>query len=657
MSFEPTIKPLDAPLPQEPEGPPPHGGREQPCGPEEAEGRAAFADFELDLQHGLLFRNGRRVPLRNQAARVLRLLVVRAPRLVGREEIRHLLWGRDTFICFEQGAADCLREIRAALGDSAGAPRFVETMPRRGYRFLAEVRFVHGSKKPAASEGETAAAAPSGEERGEPLRPAFSRSRPGVLAVALAAALLGLVLGGRPSGPVEPLRIAVAPLSPADEGVSEALALALTEELALQLGRLGGLDLEVTRGRERAHFVLEGRLRRGGDRLHLHARLVRTGDGGQAWGKSYERPWGSALALQGELAATVARAVSDRLARGADSQVDREREAPPLAREKLLLARTAWARRRPDDLVRARDFAREAVSLAPNHAPGHALLAQVEVTLADYSSRERRLHLERARVAADRALELDADLAAGHTARGVAGLLGAGGWRWADTEASLRRAIALNPSDARARLWLSSTLRFTGRHAEALAEARSAVDLDPLDPAVGLGLANALYYGGNLLASLAQYERVADADPLFRPALFGMARAALRLGRLSEAAHAIDRWRLSSPVDPYFAGGAVDLLVRLGREREAREALGLLSRHPEFPYERALGEMAFGRKAEALFALEEALSQGDPCLRLAGIDERLDPLRGHPRFERVLSEVGLLAAARGDVLRVAPPSS
>src|SRR5262245_16124503 len=287
-----------------------------------------FGSFEVDLESGELRRQGVKIKLQDQPFRLLALLLERAGEVVTREELRDELWPADTFVDFDHSLNTAVRKLREALGDSAETPRFVETLARRGYRFMA----------PVAEQGPTAQPAPSADVEvaapSPPLTtrwPPFARRVVVIAAVLSSAALVAYWVGGRPRARPQPARLTLAVL-PFDnlsgDADQEYLSDGLTEEMITQLARLQPDRLRVTArsstwkykrvdrdiGRLRqelgADYILEGSLRRAGERVRVAVQLIQAADQTHAWAQTYERDIGDVLVLQSELAETVARTIA-----------------------------------------------------------------------------------------------------------------------------------------------------------------------------------------------------------------------------------------------------------------------------------------------------------------------------------------------------------
>jgi DNA-binding winged helix-turn-helix (wHTH) protein/TolB-like protein/Tfp pilus assembly protein PilF len=596
-------------------------------------GASRFGPFLFDPRSGELRKQGTIVHLRPQAADVLAFLLERPGQLVTREELRARVWGDLEHGCFDQGLHDAVTDLRAALSDAASSPTYVETLPRRGYRFIADV-----------------------DQRQVPCRP-FQASRDGharryvLLAIALTLLLAGSVAPSA-TGPERRIRLAVLPfynVGAADDALSEGL----TEELNAQLGSLEpaafGLIGPATARRYRdrpagelardlyVSYVVTGSVRRDADRARISVRLVDARTEMAVWSQNFDVALGDMLGIQSEIAFAVSRrALVSVAARNAPT-----RNLDPEAESLLLRARQLWRTRRTPFVRDALDLLRAAAAREPGYAPIHSARADALNVLADVGDGVRATLVAQARDEAEQALALDDSLADAHAALGAAAMLGAGGWRWAEAEASLRRALALNPSHASARQWLSATLRFEGRNEEAVAEARRAAALDPLSPAVVLNLGNALGFSGDTAGARREFLRVLDLDPRFGAAFRALARLEIEAGRPAAALEAATRAAASAPGDLQYVEDLACSLVAAGRPDDARRELRRLEAAGErWPYGIGVVHAALGEQDAAVAWIRRAFALGDPSLRVMAIDARVAPLRRRPEFAGLLESLG-----------------
>jgi len=621
-----------------------------------------FGAFELDLRAGELTRDGRRVRLSPQPFKLLVLLVERADELVTREEIRLHLWGDDTFVEFDRALSFSIGQIRAALGDAAGSPRYVLTVPRRGYRFIAPV----DDARPAGeNDPDERPPAPPADARLDERRPP-DRSGPRRLGsgVALTAAVLAALVAG--SGwPAPPhgrpaLTLAVLPFADDGTGRGPTIGGALSEMLRTQLARMNPTRLRVAPRTstlalgETAHdiagvastlgtdYVLEGTVFRTEDRLRVTARLIDAGER-EVWSEAYERTASDALLVQRELAARIGHAVDVQL-------LHLDRDVPDAASPRRKEADAVYVQARAffDEgdgysLERSVALFERAITLAPDLVMAHVGLAEAHNLRAVMESAPGVDAAPPARDAATRALVLDPGRAEAHAARAVTLLYLEHEWDGARRE--IERALELNPGLAEAHQVHAAYLTATGHHPDALAAIDRALELNPLAPIV-------MTEAGYTYVFARRYDRAITVCKELS-ALGGAARA--QFGCLEEAylakedlpsifdlRRSIYRW-MGAPDDVFGA------FARLCRQEGIRGVHQWRLSRAELAHGSSSGlslTMAgplaqLGRLDEALARIDEAIASGDAAVIYLGVWPELDPLRGHPRFAGQLRAVGL----------------
>lgn len=545
-----------------------------------------FGPFALDPHTGELLRGSEVVPLAPQPFRLLLTLASRAGELVTREELRQRVWGDETFVDFERGLNFCVLQARTALGDDAKNPVYIETLPKRGYRFVGRI---------------------------EGLAPEQSRPRPrrSTLLVA-AAALVVIIIAAwqqRSGGPApQRATIAVLPFDNLSGAGDSHFADGMTEELITHLGRLQPRQLSVIArtsitgyrgttksvrdiGRELgARYIVEGSVRREGERVRVTAQLIDARDQTHLWAESFDRSGAGALAIQEDVAARIVRALRFEL-------LDESKLATtsPAAHEAYLRGRQLWHRRDTASVEASVRELREAVRLDPKFVLAHIALAESVHTLAMRDRIPPAQAAAEIRTASEAALRLAPSLAQSH---GITAMLKFWyDWDWDAAEESYRRAIELNPGEPGAlhdHGWLLIT---RGKFDEGIAEIRRAQELDPVSPRANMHVAWAYIYT----------RRYADAE-----------REAKRALQLS----------------PGFEEAYVCLEVAKGHPPPVRA-------EPNDAYMLAAQYALAGDRDDALKSLAIAKERRDLSFPLAGIDPKLDALHGDPRFATLLGSVGL----------------
>jgi TolB-like protein/DNA-binding winged helix-turn-helix (wHTH) protein/Flp pilus assembly protein TadD len=622
-----------------------------------------FGSFELDSATGELRQDGAPVKLQQQPAKVLALLLQRAGELVTREEIRGFVWGQDTYVNFDQGLNFCIKEIRAALGDSADLPRFVETLPRRGYRFIAPVEVV--ARTPVTP----------GAPEDAPTPPPPRRATNALLLLVFALLALALLLTGvllfwpapkpRASTQSARVRIAVLPFEnlsadPDQDYLSEGLA----EELIAQLGRLSPERLAVIarasaqryKGQPEAverigrdlgvDYAVLGSVRRSGERIRITVNLVKLSDRTQQFSETYDREARDLLTLQREIAQELARKIEVVFTPEAAARLQRLEARDPEAYQLYLRGRYFWNKRDEAGLRRATSYFEQAIARQPGYALAYVGLADAYLVLADhgYMSPEQALPL--ARAAAERSLQLDDGLAEAHATRAM--LRCAFEWQWEASLAGFERALLLNPNYVTAHHWYSHCLRAMGRSREAVLETQRALELDPLSLVINNNFATALFYSARYAEAEAQYRRTLELDPDWAPAYWGLGRSLLKRGRAAEALLALERAAEKGPGQSEYLATLAHGYAVAGRPESARQQLRELQRRARTryvsSYDLALALAAVGEREQAFRCLEQAYAERQSGLRLLKVDDRLESLRSDPRYEDLLRRLGLAAA-------------
>jgi DNA-binding winged helix-turn-helix (wHTH) protein/TolB-like protein/tetratricopeptide (TPR) repeat protein len=600
-----------------------------------------FGTFELDRSTGELRSQGRRVPLQDQPAQLLAILVGRPGDVVTRDELRRALWSDDTFVEFDTALNVAVNKIRQALRDSASSPRFVETVPKRGYRFLADV-------KPVGEDTEGTAEMP-------PVRPRASRKW--IVGSAIAAALAGLALflttpWERKAAP--PRSLAVLPFRPlAADAQDEALEVGMAEAVIVKLGRHASLRVPsiaavqryaskapdpLQAGRELGvDAVLDGSLQRADGRLRVTARLLDVRTGTSRWARQWDLPWTDVFTVQDAMAAEVARELALTLV---PSQGPRYTTHPD-AYDRYLRARHLVNQRTTQTSLRAAELLEEAVKIDPGFAPAYAVMADAYLAIP-WLGGAREPHLSKARQAVRQAIELDPGDAAAHTTLGT--IEAQFDWDPVAGERELKRGLELGPDVPTVMRYYAIFLWHEGRFDEALALNDRELALDPTSPFANRNRAMILYYARRYDDCVAQAQKTVELNRYFVTTYGWLGRAYEQLGREREA---IDAY-----VQPFtFQDGRADDAASLraagaagGMRAFWKRWLEIEERQPQYAHTDvpALAWMQMGDRQRALEELEKVVEERSPWARAIGVEPQWDPLRGEPRFQALLRKVGLV---------------
>jgi len=612
-----------------------------------------FGIFELNIATGELRKAGMTVKLRPQAAKVLSILVRRSGHLVSREELREQVWGHETFVDFEHGLNLCVQQIRAALDDNAETPRYIETLPRRGYRFIMPV-------------GETAEVAPV-----QPSSTAVAHTKWRfaswpvwifliillaigiVVAVSNPGGLRERILGR--SGPVR--TIAVLPLQNlSGDSAQDYFADGMTEALTTDLARMEHLQVISrtstmqykattkplpTIARELgADVIVEGSVQRSGNHVRITAQLLRAKTDRHLWAETYERDLKDVLALQDEIASAIAREIELRLGGPKATPLRRIVTVSPQAYETFLKANYYLDKL---DIQKSIEYYAEAIKLDPSYAPNYAHMAQAYFFLAFFDLISPREGWSKVKDAATLAVQKDEQLPEGHGALALAKLHY--DWDFAGAEQEFKRALDLNPSDADIRHEYAHYLMAVGRLAESEAESRRAVELDPM----GDGLNSCLCWHSFAARDYDQSVRLAKKflssqpnDP-WEHTILGWTYEQKKMPdqAISEFKSAVE----VTKGDPFFLAALGHAYAQAGRKGDANDVLRTLFQQAKksyiSPFSVALIYTALGEKDTAFRWLDKAVSEHSTFLVYSKWEPRLDPLRSDPRFKELLKQIGL----------------
>ncbi len=617
--------------------------------------------FEVDLDSSEVHKEGRRVSLQEQPFRVLAILLERPGEVVTREQLQARLWPADTYVGFDEGLNTAIRKLRVAFGDSADNPRFIETVSRRGYRFIAPVEPV-------------LIAAPSPPATGVASGPRLISLRTGwigfaVVVVAVCALTVFLRIAGHRRPPLGKIMLVVLPLENfSSDSQQDYLADGITEEIITKLGgldpqhlgviaRTSAMQYKHTRksvgqvSREvGADYLLEGSIRRSGDRIRVTAQLIQSSDQTHLWADSYDRELSDVLRLEGDIASSVASQIRLTLSQQVHQRLDAAGRTNVEAHDAYLRGLQSWNLRTRDGFQQAiLNFSR-ATELDPGYAPAFAGLARVYSLAPIFTGMPVGEAAPKALEAANRALRLDETLADAHSALGF--VEAHYEYDWPAAEHELRRAIELEPNNAYAHLFYSNSyLSPFGRHEDAIAEMTEAMRLDPLSKVfqsfAGITFKWARHYDD----SLAQFQKANQIDPDFPLNHERWAQLYAILRRYDEAIAEETKARL---VAGEKQQRVLQKMTALRRELAASGERGYWEQQLKFArdqqnppeaYVRSYGLAIIyahlGEKTKAFENLENALAGRDPQMTELAIEPQFDPLRSDARFSELERRIGL----------------
>ncbi len=566
--------------------------------------RVSFGAFELDLETGELRKAGRILKLQPQPVRVLRLLVSQAGKLVSREEIRRLLWGQSTFVDYDVGVDYCVNRIRSVLCDKARAPRYVETLSRRGYRFVAQVKRHRLFVEP------TLAVLPFATLNGDPAREYFADGVTDALTTELAR--------------IQAVRV-------------------ISRQSVLHLkGSSRKLD-EIARDL-RVDGVVEGAVLHEGNRVRVTAQLILMEPERHAWAQSYDCDMSAVLTTQRDAARAIAACVATAL-RPADTVTPAPVPARPVAPEIVeayLIARAEWGKMSAEGIGKALRHLREITVKAPDFALGLAQHSCCLGHLGFWGHAPIRETYPSAKQMALNALAIDDSAGEAHLALGFMNWLL--DWDLAASEREFRRAIELSPSNPEARLHYAMFLVTAGRRpSEAVAEAHYGLRLDPTSLLSSSAAAWVYLFAGQHRKAEGQARRNIELFPDALHAYFVLGWAAWRQRREAEAVAGFEK-ALSLSREAFSLAFLGHIYGRLGRRDEAkcllRELDQLFARGHAPPFAFAVIYAGLGDADTAFDWLETAYRLRDGqlfCLTMPGSD----PLRSDPRYADLVHRMGL----------------
>jgi TolB-like protein/DNA-binding winged helix-turn-helix (wHTH) protein/Flp pilus assembly protein TadD len=644
-----------------------------------------FRDFELDIAAYELRRHGRPVRLERRGMDLLILLVERRRQLVTRSDIVDRLWGKDVFVDVETGVNTVISKVRQALHDSPNVAAFVETVPGKGYRFIAPVEVVppssdtlvqpetHSAIPPPSPSPGTAGAAETASmvatrvaTETEPTPAgAFRRSRRGwlIAGVLSVAALAGVLTWAWQAAtrPGSRVTIAVLPFENlSGDPEREYLADGLAEETTASLGQIDPERVSVVGrtstlrykrttkslaeiGQELgADYLVESSIRAESGRWRITAKLIRVRDQVQVWSESYNREPASILGLQQELSTAIAEHIRLRLSPERLNALARRQPRNADAYDFYLRGRYFWNQLTPATNKRAVEYYERAIALDPSYALAWSGIADA-LYASPINSDEPPLNLlVRARDAATRAVQSEPELAEAQTARGNVNFML--DWDWTAAEAAFRRAIALDTGYALAHRNLGHVLSQTGRQREARAALQRAREVDPLYAMNHAISSQVAFQARDYPAALEHARQTIIVDPDFWIGHMQLGQVYEQLGEADLALEALaNAARLSrGNSKPISLRGHV--LAKLRRMDEARDVLRTLeavSRERYVPpYVIALVHAGLGEREAVFQWLNRAYDAHDVHLIFLPVDPKWDPYRTDPRFEALLARCG-----------------
>ena len=594
-----------------------------------------FGTFTLDSRTGELSGNGTKTRLRDQTLQLLLALLEKPGELLTREDLIHRLWPAGTFVDFERGLNKIVLSLREALGDSAENPQFVETLPRKGYRFIAPIVYDQPENSPA-----TAPNPPRTFRAGYWIAAMFMLA---VFGIVLATSMGWMTHRSRQSSQISAL--AVIPLENlSHDPEQEYFADGMTDELITDLAKMvtarmaSRTSVMRYKGTKKSvreigselgvDAIVEGTVTRSGDRVRITAQLIQTSTDMHLWAETYERDASEVLSLQRQVATDIASRVSSVV-----KPLDQPRRVSPDAYGHYLKGRDSFYRYTDQGWQQAIEHFNRAVEVDPDFAPAYSGLADAYLVAGAYGAIPAQEALTQGKAAAAKALSLDNKLASAHYALATAYTWY--DWNWVDAEKEFRLGLALNPNDALGRNWHGGYLSVMGRHEEAIDEHERARELDPLSLIVNANLARSYYWARRYDEAIAQAKATLQLDPKFGVALFWLEGSLRHKGMFKEAValrQAVATPERANRIAQKFKAKGFSSLLREGGE--GFKNAGTL-------VEAARCYAAISDKETAIALLEECYQRRCSSMVTLKAEPDFDGLRSDPRFQELVRRIGM----------------
>jgi TolB-like protein/DNA-binding winged helix-turn-helix (wHTH) protein/Tfp pilus assembly protein PilF len=556
-----------------------------------------FGPYRIDTGERLLYKGDELVSLPPKVAGTLLVLVQNAGRMVDKGDLLKAVWP-DTFV--EEGALTRnISLLRKALGDTGEEPIYIETIPKRGYRFLGDVRAVVASQPVAAVVEEPAEIQPVSP--GLPAKSPMKWKKPAAILLTVATVAIAVVViysirtGRIPlAGPITASGkvLAILPFRSIEkDDAQDYFADGMTQALITSLARLGKLRVvslasEAGGRRDAAawnailrdqsvHRVLTGTILRAGGRVRIDAQLIDPGTRAVLWANSYERDAQNALVLESELAEAIAGEIQVSIT-AEDRERLRERPVKPEALDAYLRGRYFWNRRTEEGLRRAVKYFQQAIAIDASYAPAYSGLADSYSLLGSIGTDGMAPNeaMPLAKAAAQKAIELDPNLGDAHASLAYVEL--SYDWDLPAAGREFSRALALNPNSATGRHWYSHYFMAAGDLPKASEQMRQALQLEPLSPSINIGVGWCLYYSRQYDQAIERFRAVTEMDPSLPLAHETLGMAYQQKGQLDEAIEEFKRAAAFSDNSPASVTSLASAYAAMGKTAEAKQELARL---------------------------------------------------------------------------------
>ena len=630
-----------------------------------------FGDFRIDAAKRLLLkRDGERVPLTPKAFDTLLYLVEHSGTLLDKDELLRAVWA-DTVV-EENNLNQHISTLRRVLGEKRDEHHYIVTVPGRGYRFVADVSTrtngdeqqkveedEHALDVKQAKESNISAASQSDQRAGMPHRNIWIRLLAGIVIIGLAVAAFYFWRARTKTVSVSSIRtIAVLPFKPlAAENRDEALEMGMADTLITRLGgnreivvrplssvrRFGNLEQDAqTAGRELGvDAILDGNIQRWGDKIRVNVRLVGTANGASLWSGTFDEKLTDIFVVQDAITQKVAAALTLRLSNNEKNRLTSRGTENVEAYRFYLQGRYHALKVTPPEIRQGIGFYQQAIDADPLYALAYAGMAQAYAALPITSDAPPNEAFPQAKAAAQKALEIDGNLAEAHMILGVVEFWFE--WDWERAETELKKAIEINPNNSDAHRFYGVLLTVSGRSDESLAEMETARQLDPLSLIVNALKAQAFFYAGRDAEAIEQSNKTLEIEPNFWIAHLMLARIYLRQNKFDDALTEAKKAAEFSGGNSEAASLAAYALAKSERRDEALAMLGELKSSGGYvpAYNFAMIENGLGNREEALSQLEKAFRTHDARMMLLKVEPKWNDLRDEPRFIDLMKRMKL----------------
>jgi len=640
--------------------------------------KVRFGVFEADMEAGELRKHGLRLKLSEQPFQILAMLVARPGEVVSREVLRERLWPSDTFVDFDHGLNNAVMRLREVLGDSSDHPRFIETLPRRGYRFIAPVEFKNSTSENQSPEvitvEKTVGVPDVSSKKGSGNSDALPNVAPGQhgrrfsisrIALLAAAVLVGSALisgitvhyvrgvNASKGKANRSSSLVVLPLENlSGDKEQDYFADGMTDDLIANLAKIRSLRV-ISRSTAMAYkgthkplpqianelnvdAVVEGTVMRVGNRVRITAELVQVSTDQHLWADTYESPIGDVLALQNRVSSAIVDEIRINLTKEDKERLAQKPSVSPEAYEDYLKGRYYWNKRSGEGFEKAIGYFEDATRKDPQYALAYAGLADCYgiIGATIYGRLPASEAAPKARAAAIRALEIDPSLAAAETSLATAKFNY--DWDWAGAADGFKKAIQLDPSYSTAYQRYSLYLSAMGKFDDSFEQIKKARELEPLSISINTSLGWRLYLAREYDRAIAQLRDTLEMDPASEWAHLNLGQAYEQKGQFGPAIEELQKALELSHSSPLTLSALAHAEALSGNHAAANKLLAQLEELSKkqyvSPYYVAIVYLGLGKNDVAMNWLEKAYTDRSNGLVFLKVEPELDPLRANRRF-------------------------